>query len=375
MRYANVVFSDINHSWFEIAYLFCGVSPKAPTQSRVIACYALNLIKEGATKIVISKSVARWSVFLAVVGLCALSVRSGNQSDPDVIPTRSGTWPVTPHAVSVSDKSSIPELDLSSLGVRAYKALSGDAFAATSWQQANEPAQLDAPPPPPPPQAPAIPFAFMGKLVDGATTTVFLMRGDQAHAVRVGDIVDASYQVEDIGEQILTLAYLPLGERQTLAIGSAASLSGDVATAPTVPLPLRGDAAPTHDLGKLVWTAPSEIPIGEEFTIEVGLPAGAEPRSGRLELLYDRLVLALLGGATPQGSQDGAIQRVAVEVIGPGFRGGQPTPSEVRFVVLAGTPTKTQIGIENVVAKLATGPPLAVQSPKAHQLAIVEPPR
>jgi len=322
---------------------------------------------------------ARWAVYCAVVAVALASVRQTERAD---IGAAVHTGQVTAtHAgpAATREGAGLPGLDLALLRERSQRDPERDPFnSQTSDESEEKPAEQPAAPVPPPPEAPPLPFSFFGKLVDGGRTTVFLAMGDQNFAVRSGDAILGNYRVEEIGEQSMTLAYLPSGSKQTLAIGSASTLGGESgrgAPTPDIPAPLAADAPPTHDLTKLVWTAPSQIQVGEEFTVEVGLPAGSEPRSGRLELLYDGLVLALLGGATPQGPARGTTQRAVVEVIGPGFRGGQPTPSEVRFLVLAGTPTKTQLGIENLVAKLATGATLAVESPKSHQLAIVEPPR
>jgi hypothetical protein len=121
----------------------------------------------------------------------------------------------------------------------------------------------------------------------------------------------------------------------------------------------------------LVWRAPPQVAIGDDFTIEVGLSSGPQPRSGRVELVYDPRVLTVLGGAvTP--TEGASARRAVVEVIGPGFPGVPPTPSEVRFGVLAAYPTSTQIGIENLSA-IAAGKPLVVTSPATYGLAIVQP--
>jgi len=77
--------------------------------------------------------------------------------------------------------------------------------------------------------------------------------------------------------------------------------------------------------------------------------------------------LALLGGAA--ASDDTTAKRAVVDVIGPGFPGAPPTPSEVRFRVLADSPTSTQIAIENLSA-VAGGSPLVVTGPRAHRLAV-----
>jgi len=112
------------------------------------------------------------------------------------------------------------------------------------------------------------------------------------------------------------------------------------------------------------------VEVGEEFTIEVGLPSGSQPRTGRVELVYDPRILALLGGAAASGGT--TAKRAVVDVIGPGFPGAPPTPSEVRFRVLTADPTTTQIAIENLSA-VAAGSPLAVTAPSAHRLAVARP--
>ena len=70
--------------------------------------------------------------------------------------------------------------------------------------------------PPPPPQAPPLPFTYLGKMIDGEQTTVFLTRQDRNYVVRLGDTLDGSYRVEKIEEDRVALTYLPLGTEQTL---------------------------------------------------------------------------------------------------------------------------------------------------------------
>ena len=201
---------------------------------------------------------------------------------------------------------------------------------------------------------------------------MFLAKGETNYVLRQGDKLDRDYRIDGITDQAVSFVYLPLDARQLLVIGSPSALLAAVDRVPDVPRPLAPNAPPTHDLTKLVWNAPSRVELGEEFTIEVGLPAGPQPRAGRIELVYDPMVLAILGGAESQSSP-GPKRRASVEVIGPGFVGGQPTPSEVRFRVLAGTPTDTQIGIENLSAVAASGAAVTVESPKTYKLAIVQP--
>jgi hypothetical protein len=219
-----------------------------------------------------------------------------------------------------------------------------------------------------------LPFAFIGKLIDDGKTIVFLTKADRNYVVRLGDTIDGTYRVDEIGEQSMTLTYLPLESKQSLAVGSPALLLPSLAQSPTpTTAPVPAPAA-SNEPAKLVWIAPPQAKIGEKFTVEVGLPVGPQPRSGRVELVYDARVLAVLGGAAaaPAKPTDSAnARRAIVEVIGPGFPGAPPTPSEVRFRVLAANPTNTQIVIENLSA-VASSRPLVVATPGAYQLAIVQ---
>ena len=115
----------------------------------------------------------------------------------------------------------IPELRLDLLGSRTSPAPAGDPFQARSWAP---PPDAEAPRrrlPPPPPQAPPLPFAYMGKLVEDATTTVFLSRQDRNYVVRAGDTIDGTYRVERVGDDGLVVTYLPLKIQQTLPFGEA----------------------------------------------------------------------------------------------------------------------------------------------------------
>lgn len=70
-----------------------------------------------------------------------------------------------------------------------------------------------APPPPPPP------FTYLGRLAEGGQSTVFLAHGDRNLVVQVGDVIDNTYKVEEIGPTLLVLTYLPQNLKQTMSIG------------------------------------------------------------------------------------------------------------------------------------------------------------
>lgn len=99
-----------------------------------------------------------------------------------------------------------------------------ELFAAHSWYvpPPPPPPPPPAPPPPPPPAptAPPIPYEYLGKLADGQTLRVFLVRGDRSYTVTEGDVVDGSYKVKSITDTTMTFVYLPLNITQMLPVGS-----------------------------------------------------------------------------------------------------------------------------------------------------------
>jgi hypothetical protein len=74
--------------------------------------------------------------------------------------------------------------------------------------------------PPPPPKAPPLPFVYMGRLSEEQRTTVFLTSGDRNLVVKPGDLIDNTYKVEEVTDSSVVLTYLPMKQRQTLAIGT-----------------------------------------------------------------------------------------------------------------------------------------------------------
>jgi hypothetical protein len=88
-----------------------------------------------------------------------------------------------------------------------------DVFERQSWEAAA-PVEASTPP-----MAPPLPFAYMGKVVDDGTETVFLTREDKSYAVKTGETIDGVYRVEKIAPSSVTFTYLPLRQRQQLATG------------------------------------------------------------------------------------------------------------------------------------------------------------
>jgi len=165
----------------------------------------------------------RWIIYAVALALTLVAVRwaggqdgaengvaAARQADEAAKPARGA-----PAGAAATER--VPEVRLDLLGSRTSPAPAGDPFQARSWAPAPEPEPASRRRlPPPPPQAPPLPFAYIGKLVEDATTTVFLARQDRNYVVRAGDTIDGTYRVERIADEALVVTYLPLKIQQTL---------------------------------------------------------------------------------------------------------------------------------------------------------------
>lgn len=171
----------------------------------------------------------RWYVYLLALALTLVAVRWAGGQDRE--PAASAAAQSAPRQARDEPAAAqkIPEIQLDKLAKRMHPTANGDPFQARSWEPvANAQQRRVAPPPPPPPQAPPLPFAYMGKLVDDGAVIVFLTKQDRNYIVRAGDTLDGTYGVESIEDERLVLNYLPLGIRQTLpfAASPAATAAG-----------------------------------------------------------------------------------------------------------------------------------------------------
>jgi hypothetical protein len=96
-----------------------------------------------------------------------------------------------------------------------------DLFSGRSWVPPPPPAPVAPPAPPPEPMAPALPFTYVGMMEsDEAKPIVYLARGERLLAVSEGDLVDQEYRIQSLTNNEVVLVYVPLGQTQTIRIGS-----------------------------------------------------------------------------------------------------------------------------------------------------------
>jgi hypothetical protein len=104
---------------------------------------------------------------------------------------------------------------------RGARAPAEEMFALHNWNPPPPPPPPQVAPPPPKPTAPPMPFTLLGKKLEDGTWQVFLARQDKTYVVKAQDVIEGTYRVESIAPPSLVLTYIPLGERQTLAIGAS----------------------------------------------------------------------------------------------------------------------------------------------------------
>lgn len=127
-----------------------------------------------------------------------------------------------------ADINTIDYLEVDLLGQRSFNADAGDLFKSTSWQpkqpqislqqQAAKAEQAARAAAPPAPKPPPLPFKYIGKMINDNKIRVFLADSEQNYVVWLGGHIENQYRVDAVNDEAITLTYLPLNAKQTLAI-------------------------------------------------------------------------------------------------------------------------------------------------------------
>jgi len=100
-------------------------------------------------------------------------------------------------------------------------------FARQSWQTGTpqkimpgqQAAQAAAPAAADPNAPPPLPFQFLGRFVDEGKAAYFLQAGERNVVARPGDLLEERYRFDGVVQGALQFTYLPLNQKQTLAVG------------------------------------------------------------------------------------------------------------------------------------------------------------
>ncbi|MDB5870672.1 MAG: hypothetical protein JWQ07_114 [Ramlibacter sp.] len=114
------------------------------------------------------------------------------------------------------------------LAIKDFAAQAASAAKPASTPVAAKPSKAaSAPPvtvepPPPPPAAPPLPFVAVGSIagadVTGGQPVAFIRQQDNLLLVRAGESIGTLYRVESISAEKIEFTYLPLMQRQALAL-------------------------------------------------------------------------------------------------------------------------------------------------------------
>lgn len=134
---------------------------------------------------------------------------------------RNGAAVAVGEAQRAVGSNKVVELSVTQLEFPEPKVVSEDAEATTIDPFRNKSWYVAPPPPPPPkPTAPPLPFQYLGKLIEGGETRVFLSYQGTHLIAKVGDVINGKYSVEEVTGNSMTFVYQPLKETQVLAIGA-----------------------------------------------------------------------------------------------------------------------------------------------------------
>jgi hypothetical protein len=111
-------------------------------------------------------------------------------------------------------RSAEVDFDISRIEKRETEAPASDPFAKRSFgaPQAEQAAAQAKP------EAPALPFRYMGKVIEDGKLEILLLRGDEHFAVKAGQKIDAEYRLDKVTASALTFTYLPMKAKQTLEL-------------------------------------------------------------------------------------------------------------------------------------------------------------
>lgn len=207
------------------------------------------------------------------------------------------------------------------------------------------------------PAAPTVqpaPFAYVGKVTRGDIGYAVLAREERVFVVRPGDTVER-YRVQSISEKEVVILSIDSGATRSLAFtaGAASSLLSAAAA-----------GIGSIDDVSLRVSAPTQVAVGEQFTLTVSLDSGMSValETGRVEVRFDPKVLEIPG----QSASSGAAR---LEIFG--AYAGHPAPATIQFRAVAATPTATEIRVVPTSISDSDGRDVGVNPPQAHRLTIV----
>jgi len=252
----------------------------------------------------------------------------------------------------------------------------GEPFAPRSWTPVTSPLRKVAVAPP---VAPPLPYRVAGQVTYDGGMRVVLARDDRVFTVREGETLDNLYRIESIRPDAVTFVYLPLDERQQVAV---VGLRLEMAT-PAAPMtsanaaPATPAAAGATHLAYLRWEGPKQVKAGNDFEVALKLTSAQPVRTLPLQLEYDAKLLEPLAVRPGELFAEGRFT-YRVNPNGSIFVGasaGVAAPTDADFVVVTFRSLRSgnaELRLSAVALQGAAGRAIAHESPAAFRTAIVQ---
>jgi len=195
----------------------------------------------------------------------------------------------------------------------------------------------------------------VGKVARGGEGYAVLARDERVFVVGVGDAVGNGYRVRSISEREVVLFNLDFDMTRKLAYSAAAS---------NAVLPADAALTAASDDVSLRISGPSQVAVGEQFTLTVSLDSGfsAALESGKVEVRFDPKVLEIVGESASSGA-------ARVEIGGAYV--GHPAPATLQFRAHAAAPGGTEVRVVPTSIADTDGRNLGVNVPQPYRLMVV----
>lgn len=259
-------------------------------------------------------------------------------------------------------------------------------FSSHSWRPRASGSAATSRRAPVAPAAPPMPYRFAGALVQDGKLQVLLATGSSVIPVREGETIDDGYRVDSIGEEQITLTYLPLKKKEVIPFFSslvpamkrnalaraqsnqvappslpAAVVSGPGA-GPTTRSPVRTKAMADANRGndapaQLLWRGPNKVQLGKQFSVSLRVTSAQPVRASPMQIKVNPALLETV--AVKPGRFFGKGERNFSYRVNPdgsilvGATSQNPAPAaDAEFVVLTFIPRKTAPAAELTIASL-----------------------
>jgi hypothetical protein len=256
-----------------------------------------------------------------------------------------------------------------------------------------------------------MPYRFAGTLVQDGKLQVLLANGDTVIPVQQGETIDGGYRVELIGEDQITLIYLPLKKKEVIPFfssllptmaGALARAGSDQAAAQSVPVPaavvssLGGGAVPRAPIpttavvmadadrsngapAQLLWHGPNRVKLGTQFSVALRVTSAQPVRASPMQIRVNPALLETIavkpGRFFSEGDRNFSYRVNADGSIFVGATSQNPTPAaDAEFLVLTFMPLKTapaaELSIASLILRGSEGRPIAFGQPETFRTAI-----